>query len=1199
MMSETSLTLHTIKMENFKSYAGIHNLGPFPDSGFIAVIGPNGSGKSNLMDAIAFALCEGSRKLRGDSLKKLIFHTSNSASVELSFSLPSGEQVNFRRAVNLTGECKYFVNDERFSFEAYKQVLEKYNMGAGNLFLVFQGDADALAAQTPEGLTDVFERISGASELKDEYQAAHAAKQVVEEKLAVVLSKRNHQLQEKKSVAAEVEEFAKFRDLQEKRDKAKADIYLFKLWCVEDKLCQLSEKSTQAASDTVIATSQVTESTALVEDSKKKRAAAELAKLKADKAAEKLRVKVDAAQREATEAAARKRHAEIKIQKLREKIESAMKSQNDQSAKEVEISSKIDALNRHITAQEHELNLSSFERLLNPSQRQELLTFRVKLETETCDLQTAARVTGRDLKDARAFIETRQRNLVDLEDQRRTLHAGIDRARMSSESARASLEEAKIKVARYTRDISKHQSTLADARRQEEALKAEKLEIVDAANAARESEKEIMKESELKSTILELANSIGTSQVIGRVRDLIRPTQSRYNQAIQTALGKYLDAVIVSDVAAGQKVIAWLKERRRAPLSIIPLSEISSKASEQAPIEGCRRALDCVKIEKERVTAAAEFCLSGILIADDLTVARRAAFGAGSGRKVVTLAGEKIAKNGNISAEAFGGRRRKNWDVSTLADAKLRLEGIESELLKLHGILNSSESIEEIARSLRRAEANEKEQSVILKGWEETISSKTAQDKLVEAEVVAERGKINDLEIEALRIEEKMAEIQEQKKLRVQSKCLALAVSFGISEFSDWRIIAEGDQVTDEKNRKIAKVRETINQLESELVTLNNSRDRSIVTLETELTNLNEGFESIARFAALTLEESQALKKDFEKLASDAKAAAVARKDAEDDIDKHAAIIAERKREVAAAAATRAQAIAESDNLAHQKQELLKKAFLEDIAIADEEMSESIDFTNLPATLKKKNIKAQCYVETEAKLREALDALTIQIEKISPNLKANAKADALATASEALAQELETLRKENFALVSKFDQVKKERRARFQRCLEIVSRRVDENYKTITGAMASSAFLDPDIPEEPHKGGLRFTVIPPGKRLTEIASLSGGEKTMAAVALLFALFTFRKPPFVLIDEMDAALDSKNVRALARFISQVSDPQVIVISLKESLYVRARGLVGVYKTRSTESSGMVCLDLAPFAMDADEDFQDDLLQIAGG
>ena len=107
---------------------------------------------------------------------------------------------------------------------------------------------------------------------------------------------------------------------------------------------------------------------------------------------------------------------------------------------------------------------------------------------------------------------------------------------------------------------------------------------------------------------------------------------------------------------------------------------------------------------------------------------------------------------------------------------------------------------------------------------------------------------------------------------------------------------------------------------------------------------------------------------------------------------------------------------------------------------------------------------------------------------------------------------------------------------------------------------------------------------------------------MAAVALLFALFAFKQPPFVLIYEMDAALDAKNVRALGRFVSQIEKPQVIVIYLKESLYTKAKGLIGVYKDRIGDNSGMVCLDLTKYASVEDEmedEFGEQVLQIAGG
>ncbi len=178
-------------------------------------------------------------------------------------------------------------------------------------------------------------------------------------------------------------------------------------------------------------------------------------------------------------------------------------------------------------------------------------------------------------------------------------------------------------------------------------------------------------------------------------------------------------------------------------------------------------------------------------------------------------------------------------------------------------------------------------------------------------------------------------------------------------------------------------------------------------------------------------------------------------------------------------------------------------------------------------------------------------------------------------------------------------------------CLETVSRKVDEFYRLLTHASSKRrssapalltgtlAFLDVDAPDEPYKAGIRFSVIPPGKRLTDVSQLSGGERTIAAAALLFAIISFRRPPFVMVDEMDAALDKKNVQALGSFLRAVG-MQVLVITLKDSLFGKADGLVGVYKPLA-EGSKLACLDLRGYRDGDDEDEEESaaLPPIAGG
>eukprot|EP00920_Eleutheroschizon_duboscqi_P016570 GHVT01039323.1.p1 GENE.GHVT01039323.1~~GHVT01039323.1.p1 ORF type:complete len:238 (-),score=34.89 GHVT01039323.1:534-1247(-) len=113
------------------------------------------------------------------------------------------------------------------------------------------------------------------------------------------------------------------------------------------------------------------------------------------------------------------------------------------------------------------------------------------------------------------------------------------------------------------------------------------------------------------------------------------------------------------------------------------------------------------------------------------------------------------------------------------------------------------------------------------------------------------------------------------------------------------------------------------------------------------------------------------------------------------------------------------------------------------------------------------------------------------------------------------------------------------------------------------------------------RSGVRFHAMPPSKRFRSMDQLSGGEKTMAALALLFSLQAFSPAPFVVLDEVDAALDPKNVNALARYLREATF-QVIVISLKDRLYSQVETLVGVLKNRTLKSSQPVQLDLTPYS-----------------
>ena len=156
----------------------------------------------------------------------------------------------------------------------------------------------------------------------------------------------------------------------------------------------------------------------------------------------------------------------------------------------------------------------------------------------------------------------------------------------------------------------------------------------------------------------------------------------------------------------------------------------------------------------------------------------------------------------------------------------------------------------------------------------------------------------------------------------------------------------------------------------------------------------------------------------------------------------------------------------------------------------------------------------------------------------------------------------------------------------FEECFEHVSKALQVIYRDLTKSskhpMGGTAFLTLDDQNEPYSGGTRYTAMPPMKRFRDMEQLSGGEKTMAALALLFSIHSFRQAPFFVLDEIDAALDNVNVKKICNYIKQRSrDFQCIVISLKDSLFEHADSLIGVAKDVTLLSSRVYTLDLRPF------------------
>ncbi|KAH0513066.1 Structural maintenance of chromosomes protein 1B [Microtus ochrogaster] len=234
--------------------------------------------------------------------------------------------------------------------------------------------------------------------------------------------------------------------------------------------------------------------------------------------------------------------------------------------------------------------------------------------------------------------------------------------------------------------------------------------------------------------------------------------------------------------------------------------------------------------------------------------------------------------------------------------------------------------------------------------------------------------------------------------------------------------------------------------------------------------------------------------------------------------------------------------------------------------------------------------------------KEVKDHLTLLLEQVAsqentlmktaaPNLRAQENLKAVRDKFQESADAFEASRKEARVCRQEFEQVKRRRYDAFSQCFEHISVSIDQIYKKLCRNSSAQAFLSPENAEEPYLDGISYNCVAPGKRFMPMDNLSGGEKCVAALALLFAVHSFRPAPFFVLDEVDAALDNTNIGKVSSYIKEQSQEQfqMIIISLKEEFYSRADALIGIYPEHDEcMFSHVLTLDLSKYPDTEDQE-----------
>lgn len=214
--------------------------------------------------------------------------------------------------------------------------------------------------------------------------------------------------------------------------------------------------------------------------------------------------------------------------------------------------------------------------------------------------------------------------------------------------------------------------------------------------------------------------------------------------------------------------------------------------------------------------------------------------------------------------------------------------------------------------------------------------------------------------------------------------------------------------------------------------------------------------------------------------------------------------------------------------------------------------------------------------------------LSSELEKLNPNMRAMERLESVESRLKTTEKEFEDSRTALKDAREAFNTVKVKRFELFNKAFQHISDQIAHVYKDLTRSdaypLGGQAYLDiEEDTETPYLSGIKYHAMPPLKRFRDMEHLSGGEKTMAALALLFAIHSYQPSPFFVLDEVDAALDNANVEKIKKYIREHAGPgmQFVVISLKTGLFQDSESLVGVYRDQEVNSSRTLTLDLRKY------------------
>lgn len=1142
-----------LEIDNFKSFANKSEIPLL--KGFTTVSGPNGSGKSNIIDSVLFALgLANASELRAENLSHFIstYTKRNDAFVKVTFGdTENGEDLTIGRKIRKTSQgyaSTYYINDSVTTLTNVHAVLEKYNVTPNSYNVMMQGDVMGITNCTPKNRRKIIDEIAGIADFDRRIDQATNELETVEQRVersTVILNEvdnRLEQLKEEREVAL------KYQKLREEKQGLESQVSKVKFFDIKRSLEKAHEnilEFTKKKKEEEVKNKDLDERLNLIkqkyqEISNLVKEKGEAQQIELKKQEEALKGEIDR-KNNATNYADKQIHDGLRsienakngIENFKKKIEDfklKIKLKDDEIAvikentktREAELKKILeDMTGLNATADQHIEKRNNLRKQLEDLKDEEtkLIQSKLPLESELKTLQ-------RDLEDAKT-------RLAELTEMKENFAANQDLKKTLVEQLQKEMADFKIIQQNAMHDLDTTKNEINDLNYN--------IQMASRKIAVMETKKQMAEESNFGRAV----DTIMNAKLRGVHAPLVKlgTVDKEFSVAMEVAFGGRMAHIVVDDEHVAGVAIELLKSSNAGRATFIPLNKIK-KAPTRLQLPRDKGVIDfainLVDFDDEYIDAF-YYAVGDTIVVEDLESAKKLI----GKYRMVTLQGELLEKSGSMTG---GTRFRTGLSFSQNDDDELnkfkdRLKEMEQKLASLENKKTSleakledvrgkySDSMSEFSKSkveLDNMNQNYANSENILKEKADFIAS--AEPKIVEL-----NNKLDKLEEKNIKIYDDMATCQEaidEVEKLINDKDLkdlkekTEGVENEIKRLQTKLMTAENDK--NELNRQISfhenlieTKTEEITNIEHNNVKLEEDKKRyqnDIVELNKKMEELHEQIVQIEEKLGKLLKERDEINAELIELEKQKHIKAA-------DIERIAEQIESFK-------ARRRELEPQLDNAKKDLEDAGEDvAKLEPIEISIEEITSKIQ-------------------RLEKRMAELGDV----------NMRALAAYDEVLARQSELKEQIETLSKERKEILERmqgYEQLKKET---FMKTYN----HINENFKEVFHQLSEGeGELKLECPDDPLSGGMTIEAQPRDKKLQRLESMSGGEKSLTALAFVFAIQRYMPSPFYAFDEVDASLDTMNVERIAQMVqNQSKETQFIVVSHRRPMIESANRTLGV-------------------------------------